>query len=374
MWGTSHADCNIKELIKEGSTIQAQLKASGRELDDTALAKRFASMVFNNNLKGAMALVAEKSKGGIMAVNEKTKREMAAKHPKAEPATTQALLTGDIPPSLHHVFYSALDGELVKKCALRTKGSAGVSHQEDALWHKMVTGFKDSSSTLCNAVAVLTKRLATEYVDPRGLEALLANRGIAIDKGGGALRPVGVGEMVRRIIGKAIMTVTGEKVQEAVGALQLCGGQPAGVEAAIHAMRGFLDEDDSDGILLIDADNAFNRVNRATALWNVQFTCPAMKHVLINFYRSPSRIFMNGEGFCELLSQEGTTQGCPLAMDMYVIALAPLLKHLQPRCKQVWYADDATGCDKLEKMRSWFDEMRRVGPNYGYSQSPPNAF
>ena len=27
-------------------------------------------------------------------------------------------------------------------------------------------------------------------------------------------------------------------------------------------MRGFLDDDESDGILLIDADNAFNRVNQ----------------------------------------------------------------------------------------------------------------
>jgi hypothetical protein len=75
-------------------------------------------------------------------------------------------------------------------------------------------------------------------------------------------------------------------VREAVGALQLCAGHPVGVESAIHAMRGLLNDDSSDGILLIDADNAFNRVNRAVALWNVQFTCPAMKHVLINFYRS----------------------------------------------------------------------------------------
>ena len=89
--------------------------------------------------------------------------------------------------------------------------------------------------------------------------------------------------------------------------------------------------------MTIRADNAFNRVNRATALWNVQFTCPAMKHILINFYRFPSRIFMNSEGFFELLSD--------------AIALAPLLKHLQPLCKQVWYADDATGCDKLEALR-----------------------
>ena len=125
-----------------------------------------------------------------------------------------------MPPSVHPVFYSELDGDMVKKCALRTRGGAGVSQQEDALWHKMVTGFKDSSSSLCNAVATLARRLATECVDPAGLEAVLANRGIAIDKCPG-LRPVGVGEMVRRIIGKAIMAVTGEKVQESLGALQL---------------------------------------------------------------------------------------------------------------------------------------------------------
>ena len=42
-------------------------------------------------------------------------------------------------------------------------------------------------------------------------------------------------------------------------------------------------------------------------------------------------------------------------------ALVPLSKHLQP-IKQVWYADDATGCDKFEKLRRWFDELLVVGP------------
>ena len=359
----------IRELLKEGTTIQAQLTDSAKTMDDSTLAKRFATMVFNNNFKGAMSLVTEKGKGGILDLDEKTKKEMLSKHPKPEPLHPDALLTGEIPPSLHPVFYSELDGELIKKCALRTKGGSGVSQQEDALWHKMVTGYKDTSSSLCNAVAVLSRRLATEYVDPKGLEALLSNRGIAIDKCPG-LRPVGVGEIVRRIIGKAVMVVTGEKVQQSVGALQLCAGQPAGVESAIHAMKGFLDDDESDGILLIDADNAFNRVNRGVALWNVQYICPAMKHVLINFYRSPTRIFMKGDGFFELLSQEGTTQGCPLAMAMYALALVPLSKHLQPLCKQVWYADDATGCDKFEKLRRWFDELLVVGPVYGYYPKP----
>ena len=181
------------------------------------------------------------------------------------------------------------------------------------------------------------------------------------------LRPVGVGEILRRIVGKAIMFVTGDEVQKAVGALQLCAGHPTGVEAAIHSMRQFLDHDDNDGILLIDADNAFNRVNRAVALWNVQYICPAMKYVLINVYRTPTRIFMVGEG-CnfELLFQEGTTQGCPLAMAMYALALTPLLRELHSLCRQVWYADDATGCDSFVRMRVWFYALQSIGPKYGY--------
>ena len=83
---------------------------------------------------------------------------------------------------------------MIKKDTLRTSGGAGISQQEDALWHKLVTAHKETSSSLSHALALVTRRLATEYVDPEGLEALLANRGIAIDKCPG-LRPVGVGEM-----------------------------------------------------------------------------------------------------------------------------------------------------------------------------------
>ena len=360
---------SIDELIEEGETIQAQLVKSNKCVDDSTLAKRFATMVFNNNFKGAMSLVTAKGKGGVLSLNESTKKEMSSKHPQPEPMNPDALLSGTMPPSLHPVFFAPIDGDLIKKNTLRTSGGAGVSQQEDALWHKMVSGHKDASTSLTNALASVARRLVTEYVDPQGLEALLANRGIAIDKCPG-LRPVGVGEMARRIIGKAVMAVTGEKVRESVGALQLCAGHPVGVESAIHGMRSFLDDDSSDGILLIDADNAFNRVNRAVALWNVQFSCPAMKHVLINCYRSPTRIIMNGDGCFELLSQEGTTQGCPLAMAMYAIALVPLLKRLLPMCKQVWFADDATGCDKFQTMREWFDALVELGPLYGYFPKP----
>ena len=204
-------------------------------------------MVFNNNLKGAMSLISEKAKGGVLPLNTTTMQGMKAKHPNSKPALHEALLSGEMPPDPHDIFFAAIDGDLIKRCTLRTKGAAGVSQQEDSLWHKMTTSFRETSSGLCNAVAALARRLASEFVDPAGLESFLANRGIAIDKCPG-LRPVGVGEMLRRIVGKAIMIVTSDEVQSAVGALQLCAGQPSGVEAAIHGMKKFLDQD---GILML---------------------------------------------------------------------------------------------------------------------------
>ena len=154
---------NISELLNECSTIQQQLKTSHKVLDDSTLAKRFATMVFNNNFKGAMSLVCEKGKGGVLALNDTTKQEMQAKHPKPEPVQTEALLSGEMPQDVHHIFYAAIDGDLIKRCALRTRGGAGVSQQEDLLWHKMTTAFQATSTGLCNSVAALARawRLST---------------------------------------------------------------------------------------------------------------------------------------------------------------------------------------------------------------------
>ena len=43
--------------------------------------------------------------------------------------------------------------------------------------------------------------------------------------------------MLRRIAGKAVMILLKKDVLQAAGLLQLCGGQVAGSEAAIHPMH-----------------------------------------------------------------------------------------------------------------------------------------
>ena len=78
--------------------------------------------------------------------------------------------------------------------------------------------------------------------------------------------------------------------------IQVCAGHSEAAETAIHTMSQVFDEEETDGILLIDATNAFNQMNRAVAMHSVQITCPIMSKYVINTYRSPSRLFVCGGG------------------------------------------------------------------------------
>lgn len=68
----------------------------------------------------------------------------------------------------------------------------------------------------------------------------------------------------------------------------------SGSEAAIHAMYTIFEADETDGVLLIDAFNAFNALNRQTALHDIRIQCPIIATYAINTYRLSARLFISG--------------------------------------------------------------------------------
>ena len=90
------------------------------------------------------------------------------------------------------------------------------------------------------------------------------------------VRPIGVWEVLRRIVGKAIISVVRPEIMSCTGQLQLCAGQASGCEAAVHAISDIFEEQFTDALLLIDADNAFNSLNRKVLLYNIRYLCPPM--------------------------------------------------------------------------------------------------
>ena len=195
--------------------------------------------------------------------------QLKEKHPEPQGVQLRSLLFGPIE-DVSDTLYHEINGDMVRDATLRTKGSGGPSGVDANGFRRILTckSFKRSGSELCEAITSMTRRLCTGHVNPRSLEAILANRLIPLDKGERAVRPIGIGEVLRRIMGKCVTKVIKPDVIDASGSIQVCAGHNSGREAAIHAMRELFEHDNSDAVLLIDASNGFNALNRAAALRN----------------------------------------------------------------------------------------------------------
>ena len=163
------------------------------------------------------------------------------------------------------------------------------------------------------------------------------------------------------------MSFAKKDVVEASGSLQLCAGKKSGSEAAIHAMNTLFEDNDIDAVLLIDASNAFNALNRTAPLHNIRVLCPIIAAYAINTYRQPARLFIVGGK--EIASAEGTTQGDPLAIAFYAISTLPLITSLQAAStvKQCWYrrrSEWSWSCDTNQSLMGCIE----------YSWSKPGIF
>ena len=306
--------------------IQKRLTKPRRN-DSPNKAKMFAKLVLEGQINSALRYLSEQDSGGILPPTDNVMIQLQDKHPSAQKAQLGSLVFGPIE-NILHVIYHQINGEMIKEAALKTKDSGGPSGIDANGFRRIIASksSKKSSASLCDTITMLAKRLCTELVDPATIEPILASRLITLDKGNGEVRPIGVGEVVRRIIAKCVTRVTKQDIIETSGPLQVCAGLKSGAEAAIYAMHGIFDADDADAVLLIDASNAFNSLNRASALHNTAALCPTLARYATNTYRAPARPFVTGGK--ELKSTKGTTQGDPLAMSFYVISLQPLITHL----------------------------------------------
>ena len=118
-------------------------------------------------------------------------------------------------------------------------------------WHASL--LRDQVTTYVSLLLHSQEDCAQNFFDPLTIESIVVSRLVPLDKGNGEVRPIGVGELIRRIIGKCVTRVAKQDVINASGAMQVCAGQNSGGEAAIHAMRNIFEADETDAALLVDA-------------------------------------------------------------------------------------------------------------------------
>ena len=327
-------------------------------------------------VRAALRIVTDSNGGGILPLDkvidvennnvETVRGVLMKKHPHKQPPRPSSLIEPDSPPS---VMFEVIDGQLIRSTMLKMDGAAGPSGLDTAAWKRICISFKTASADLCESHANTARHLCSEHVDPSEISALVACRLIALYKFPG-VRPIGVGETVRRVIGKVIATAISNDIQEAASPLQvqICAGHLSGCEAAVHAMHQVYQTSSTEAVILVDACNAFNSLNRETALRSILHLCPPLAKILVNTYRDDVQLFIDGD---TLLSQEGTTQGDPLAMAMYAVAITPVIRSLEDdEIKQVWFAYDAAAGGGLAGLRRWWDLIFEKGPAYGYYPNP----
>ena len=270
---------------------------------------------------------------------------------------------------------------MVQTIAGRLSGGAGLSGTDATTLQMLLVGRGGASRILREAVGEFTEWTMNHNVPWPAIRAFASGRLMALDKMPG-IRPIGIGELWRRLFCKLCMLASGEEATEACGNTNLCGGLEAGIEGGIHAAKRIwdeLNEEEEWGFTLVDARNAFNEENRTAMLWTVRHLWPSGAQFAFNFYKHFAILVIRGKdsrSACIILSKEGVTQGCPLAMVLYAIGLLPLTKKLKrdlPDLFQPWYADDGAAGGKWDDILRWYEALADLGPPRGYFPEPSKS-
>ena len=126
----------------------------------------------------------------------------------------------------------------------------------------------------------------------------------------------------------------------------------------MHAMEKIFKEESTEAVLLVDVENAFNSINRKVFLHNISILYPAVFTSVTNCYATPARLSVIGGS--KIKSNEGTTQGDPVAMAIYALGITPfimmMVKLVSTKCddiKMVAFVDDLNAAGKLKSLLQW---------------------
>ena len=162
--------------------------------------------------------------------NEKTgnliKETLAANYPEARDFDVANLPDFDTNPAL---IDTVVTGELVERVAKKLSGSAGPSGVDSISMPHWLLKFGEASASLRKSITKLVEWLANGYPPWTAYRAMTWSRLVGLDKYPG-VRPIGIGNILRRLVCKVLLIVVGNEATRACGTDQLCSRLEARIE------------------------------------------------------------------------------------------------------------------------------------------------
>ena len=203
----------------------------------------------------------------------------------------------------------------------------------------------------------LVYKVATGQMDHNAAAQLAAGRLVMLRKKDGGQRPVVVPHALRRVAGKFLMRRIKPKVISHFGAEQMASGSSNGTTKIPIVVQTLLEKYKNFVCFQLDAANAFNSIDRQSALRETMASFPSVTKYIFSMYgrQSPLLYVSRAKDVDTYIrSYQGTQQGDPLGMLIYTCGLRPSHRQaieyliLQRRIWRMKYANDPRRRDEAD--------------------------
>jgi hypothetical protein len=213
-------------------------------------AKTFNSKIMRRELCSALCYISDTECGGLLYpddMEQKTQTSVGEvlldKHPQMRDPGPAAMKDFDEVPDFIDLDITI---EHVENIAKKMPGPAGLSGFDSSALKNVLLMHGQASQRLRVVIAQLSQWLSNGNPPFAAFRAALENRLIAMDKFPG-VRPIGIGDVLRRLVAKCVLTGAGHSATTSCGSDQLCAGLRAGTDGAIHGVSALYNElEDSD--------------------------------------------------------------------------------------------------------------------------------
>jgi hypothetical protein len=312
------------------------------------------------DVRGAVRLLA--SDDTIAPNTPDTLQELQEKHPAGQRPVCQA-------PDITNVALTT-EAQVLRAIKSFSPGSAGGPTGLRPQILKDVVG--DANTELRPAVlASLTRFINTlsRGQVPVTIRPLFFGANLtALTKKIGGIRPIAVGNTLRRLAARCIGSSVRDQRRTAYGDVQLGYGTPRGAEAAAHAARIYLAQPQTDDhvLLKIDFKNAFNSVSREAMLRATAENNPSIYPFTAAAYGRPSQLFYGNEVISsEVGAQQGDPEGPPLFSD----AVNHIIQRIETEVN-IWFLDDGNFAGPYKEVLIAFQYLMAESAKIGLEVKP----
>lgn len=353
------------ELFAEASEGLQKGKRGFPEASRSVVRDRVTSLVEDGLYSKAIKAL---DSAGLHELSEATTCALANKHPQTAPLSTDGF---DAAAASRAALKFEIE-DVKKRLSAFPRGSApGASkwraeHLLDALSIPAGDSAARISGPLTKVVNLLAKGEVPQEIGPWLAGAPL----FPLRKKDGGVRPIAVGEVLRRLVSRCFCAALRPKAD----AIFLQNGQvgvgvAGGAEAAVQAVRiKAAAVGERNLVLKVDVENAFNTISRGAVLRKVCEVFPELEAWFRFSYGRAAVLYCDGV-VLPFGSAEGVQQGDPLGPFLFALGLldmcATLKRRLAHSTLSVWYLDDGTIVGPADEIAlAWgiiLEETQKVG-------------